>query len=131
MNDLSPTPASSPSPLAHLELHTGNQARATAFYAELLGWRPERIAAGGRSYLALDLGDGPGGGIVECGTERALWLPYVSVPDVAEATRRAEELGATVRLAPREGPAGWRSVVAAPEAGEIAFWQSKSWRAER
>jgi predicted enzyme related to lactoylglutathione lyase len=30
-----------------------------------------------------------------------------------------------VLLAPREGPTGWRSVVATPEGGEIAFWQPK------
>jgi len=114
----------------HLELHTGNQARAISFYSELLGWRPERIEAGNRSYLALDLGDGPGGGIVECGSHQALWLPYVSVPDVGDATRRAEQLGASVLLGPREGPAGWRSVVSSPDGGEIAFWQSKSWRAD-
>ena len=31
-----------------------------------------------------------------------------------------------VLLEPREGPAGWRSVVATPEGGEIAFWQPKA-----
>ena len=67
-----------------------------------------------------------GGGIVECGTERSLWLPYVSVPEIARVTERAEQLGASVLLEPREGPAGWRSVVAAPDAGEVAFWQSKT-----
>lgn len=116
-----------PSPLVHLELHTPDLARARAFYCELLGWRPERIDAGGRSYLALDFGDGPGGGIVECGTERALWLPYVSVAEIGCATERAQRLGASVLLEPREGPAGWRTVVAAPDGGEIALWQSKSW----
>jgi hypothetical protein len=30
-----------------------------------------------------------------------------------------------VLLEPREGPAGWRSVVATPAGGEIAFWQQK------
>jgi hypothetical protein len=35
------------------------------------------------------------------------------------------ELGAGVLLPPREGPAGWRSVVATPAGGEIAFWQQK------
>ena len=44
------------------------------------------------------------------------------------ATNRARELGATVLLEPREGPAGWRSVIATPEAGEIAFWQQKGCR---
>jgi predicted enzyme related to lactoylglutathione lyase len=120
------TPAP-PRPLAHLELHTTNQARASAFYSALLGWRPERIEAAGRSYLALDLGEGPGGGIVECGTERTLWLPYVAVPDIRATTERAAHLGARILLEPREGPAGWRSVVATPDGGEIALWQSKGW----
>jgi predicted enzyme related to lactoylglutathione lyase len=117
-----------PRPLAHLELHTPNGAVARAFYAELLGWRPELVQAAERSYLALDLGEGPSGGIVECGTKRPLWLPYVSVPDIAGATERAGALGARVTLEPREGPAGWRSVIAAPEGGEVALWQSKGWR---
>jgi len=111
--------------VVHLELHTGDLARARAFYAQLCGWRPERIAAGGRSYQALELGDGVGGGIVECGTRRALWLPYVEVPDAAAATRRAQELGASVLLAPREGPAGFRSVVTSPAGAALAFWQAK------
>jgi predicted enzyme related to lactoylglutathione lyase len=119
--------AAPPRRLAHLELHTTNQARASAFYSALLGWRPERIEAAGRSYLALDLGEGPGSGIVECGTERTLWLPYVAVPDIRATTERAEQLGARILLEPREGPAGWRSVVEAPDAGEIALWQSKAW----
>ena len=116
-----------PRRLAHLELHTADLGSARNFYSQLLGWRPELIEAAERSYLALDLGDGPSGGIVECGTERALWLPYVSVPEVDSATVRAEELGGSVLLEPREGPAGWRSVVRAPDGGEIAFWQSKNW----
>jgi predicted enzyme related to lactoylglutathione lyase len=115
-----------PRPVAHLELHTADGNGARAFYSELLGWRSERIEAAGRSYLALDLGEGPSGGIVECGTERALWIPYVSVPEIMPATARAEELGASVLLGPREGPAGWRSVVRAPDGGEIAFWQPKA-----
>jgi predicted enzyme related to lactoylglutathione lyase len=115
----------SQTPVVHLELHTANLARACAFYSELLGWRPERIEAAGRAYLALDLGGSLGGGVVECGTAHPLWLPYVSVQAITGATDRAERLGASVLLEPREGPAGWRSVVAAPDGGEIAFWQSK------
>ena len=117
-------PASS-NPVVHLELHTGNRERARAFYADLCGWRPERIDAVCGSYLALELGGGVGGGIVECPTERPLWLPYVEVARVADATDRARMLGASVLLDPREGPAGWRSIVATPSGGEIAFWQPK------
>jgi predicted enzyme related to lactoylglutathione lyase len=114
-----------PYPVVHLELHTGNLARACAFYEQLFRWRPERIDAGPRSYLALDLSDLLSGGIVECETDRGLWLPYVQVEHIAEVTERARLLGASVLLEPREGPAGWRSVLATPGGGEIALWQTK------
>jgi predicted enzyme related to lactoylglutathione lyase len=81
--------------------------------------------AGGGSYLALDMGRRQGGGIVECETPQPMWLPYVEVPEIGAATERARDLGASVLLDAREGPAGWRSVVGTPDAGEIAFWQAK------
>ena len=112
-------------PVVHLELHTADLPGARAFYTGVCGWRPEQITVASGSYLALQMGAGLGGGIVECPARRPLWLPYVEVEDVGEATERARELGAQVALGPREGPAGWRSVVAAPAAGELAFWQPK------
>ena len=114
-----------PNPVVHLELHTGELERARVFYAALCGWRPQRVDHRCGSYEALELGGGVGGGIVECSTERPLWVPYVEVAEVARATDRAQRLGAAVLLAPREGPVGWRSVVSTPAGGEIAFWQHK------
>jgi predicted enzyme related to lactoylglutathione lyase len=116
---------STSNPVVHLELHTGDLGRACAFYTALCGWRPERIEAGRGAYLGLELGAGLGGGVVECNTQRPLWLPYVAVDEVAAATERALSLGASVLLEPREGPAGWRSTVSVPAGGEIAFWQPK------
>ena len=115
-------------PVVHLELHTGDLPRARALCEQLCGWRAERMETASGSYLALEIGNKLGGGIVECGTVRALWLPYVEVSQIDAATDRARELGASVLLEPREGPAGWRSVIATPEAGEIALWQQKGWR---
>jgi predicted enzyme related to lactoylglutathione lyase len=115
-------------PVVHLELHTQDLNGAREFYAEACRWRAERISAAGRTYLALEMGNGLGGGVVECETPRPLWLPYVEVPDISGATERARGLGATILLEPREGPAGWRSVVAAPAGGEIAFWQPKCYK---
>jgi uncharacterized protein len=112
-------------PVVHLELHTGDLSGAQELYRQLCGWRSERIQAGADSYLALEMGGGFGGGIVECETSRPLWLPYVEVAGIDESTERARALGAAVLLDPREGPAGWRSVVATPAGGEIAFWQPK------
>jgi predicted enzyme related to lactoylglutathione lyase len=112
-------------PVVHLELHTGDLNRAREFYAGVCGWSPTRVDGGGASYLALELGSGIGGGIVECNTRRPLWLPYVEVEEIVGVTERARALGGSVLLGPREGPAGWRSVVAAPAGGEVAFWQPK------
>ena len=113
------------SPVVHLELHTGDLPQARDLYAELCGWRPERIETRAGSYLSLELGDGLEGGIVQCPVRSPLWLPYVEVAEVAEATHRARRLGASILLEPREGPAGWRAVIRTAVGGELAFWQPK------
>jgi predicted enzyme related to lactoylglutathione lyase len=118
------TPGST-NPVVHLELHTGDLAAACGFYAQLCGWRAEQIRTSSGSYLALGLGGTLGGGIVECPVRRARWLPYVEVAEIKAATERARALGARVLLEPREGPAGWRSVLGSPLAGEVALWQPK------
>jgi predicted enzyme related to lactoylglutathione lyase len=115
-------------PVVHLELHTGDLPGARTLCAKLCGWRSEQIQTASSSYFALDLGRGLGGGIVECGAGRATWLPYVEVARIDDATDLARRLGASVVLPPREGPAGWRSVISTREAGEIALWQQKGWR---
>ncbi|MGH2881311.1 MAG: VOC family protein [Solirubrobacteraceae bacterium] len=63
------------------------------------------------TYHALAVGGGLDGGIVECDTCQAGWLPYVEVDGIEPVIGRARDLGATVLLGPREEPAGWRSVV--------------------
>lgn len=112
-------------PVVHLELHTGDLRAAREACAELCGWLPRRVDSPHGAYLALELGGALGGGIVECDVRRPLWLPYVEVRDIGGATDRARGAGAAVLLEPREGPGGWRSVVATPGGGEIAFWQRK------
>jgi uncharacterized protein len=111
--------------LVHLELHTPNSARACAFYTGLLDWQFETIHSRVGSYLALAVGPGIEAGVVEADRVGAVWLPYVEVSDVDAATEEALGLGATVVLASREGPAGWRAVVATQDSGPMAFWQPK------
>lgn len=115
-----------PNPVVHLELRTGNVPSACAFYTRLLGWRAEAVQTGSGDYLTLALGDRIEGGVVEHDTQRPFWLPYVEVADVGEAAERARVLGASVCLPPREGPAGWRSVLLAPGGGMFALWQPKA-----
>jgi hypothetical protein len=113
------------SPVVHLELHTGDLPQARDLYAELCGWRPEWIETRAGAYLSLGLGNGLEGGIVECPVRGPMWLPYVEVDEIVAATDRARGIGASVILEPREGPAGWRSVVRTAVGGELAFWQPK------
>jgi predicted enzyme related to lactoylglutathione lyase len=123
--------ATDPAAFVHLELHTPDLPAACDFYASLCGWREERVRTSAGTYLALDLGasadarERVGGGVVQCAVERPLWLPYVQVLDIDEAIAHARLLGAQVLLEPREGPLGWRAVVATRAAGVLAFWQPK------
>jgi predicted enzyme related to lactoylglutathione lyase len=114
-----------PSRVVHLELHTHDLAGASTFYGRLLCWRTEQIDVRCGSYQALALGGALDGGIVECGATHARWLPYAEVEEIEAVTEHGRRLGASVLLEPREGPAGWRSVLATSEGGEIALWQPK------
>jgi predicted enzyme related to lactoylglutathione lyase len=114
-----------PNPVVHLELHTADLAGASALYSELCGWHPEQVETRAGRYLAFEFGAALCVGMVETGARRPVWLPYVEVERIDEATERARRLGAAVAIEPREGPAGWRSVVSTPSGGELAFWQPK------
>jgi predicted enzyme related to lactoylglutathione lyase len=112
-------------PVVHLELQTGNRGRASDFYTRLFGWQAETVEVAHCTYLSLKLGDGIEGGIAEHDDAGSLWLPYVGVADLMETTERARRLGAAVALEPREGPVGWRSILAVPSGARIALWQPK------
>jgi uncharacterized protein len=114
-----------PNPIVHLELRTGNLACACAFYSRLFAWRTECIHTRSGDYTTLTLGERLEGGVVEHDTEGAYWLPYVEVEEIAKVTEEARLLGASVLLTPREGPAGWRSVLVGPDSGLFALWQPK------
>ena len=115
-----------PNSVVHLELRTGNLPRACAFYTQLFGWRAETIRTLSGDYLTLDLGDRIEGGVVEHEAAHPFWLPYIEVPSVVAATDQARLLEASVLLSPREGPAGWRSVLASSAGGTFALWQPKA-----
>jgi predicted enzyme related to lactoylglutathione lyase len=115
-----------PNSVVHLELRTGNLACACGFYTRLFGWRAETIHTRSGDYTTVTLGNRIDGGVVEHDTQCAYWLPYVEVPDIEEVAERARRLGASVLVTPREGPAGWRSVLVAPDGGIFALWQPKA-----
>jgi predicted enzyme related to lactoylglutathione lyase len=115
-------------PVVHLELHTPDLTGARDFLRAVVGWRAASSGSTDGSvtapvpYVSVDVG--LSGGLVQCGTRTAMWLPYVEVLDVDTATERALGRGAAAVLAPRTGPYGRRSVVRSPVAGDLAFWQA-------
>jgi predicted enzyme related to lactoylglutathione lyase len=113
--------------VVHLQLHTHDLTEVRVSLWQLLGRRSRgKVGTAGSNYLALSVSDRMGGGIVECGQRPPSWLPYVRVGHVRRATEHACQLGASVLLAPGEGPMGWRSVVTSPASGDLALWQPKA-----
>src|SRR5438132_2142855 len=52
-------------PFVHVELHTGDPAKAKAFYSKLFGWKLKDMPMpGGESYTMIDVGEGTGGGMM-------------------------------------------------------------------
>ena len=105
-------------PVVHLELHTGDLARAREFYEDLLGWRAEQTSG----YWSL----GTGCGVVECDTPAPAWLPYVAVRDVAATTERARRRSAPASCSiPAKARTAGAASSARPDGGDIALWQPK------
>jgi hypothetical protein len=77
-------------PVVHLELHTSDLAQARSLDSGLLGRRSERVDTDCGSYLALELGGRLGGGIVECDTPHAVWLPYMALRSQRMIASRAD-----------------------------------------
>jgi predicted enzyme related to lactoylglutathione lyase len=117
-------------PFVHVELHTGDLARAKDFYSSLFDWKLEDVPAppGGMPYTMINVGEGTGGGMFACpeGTEPPRWLSYVGVDDIEASTRKARDLGATVLQDVMDiGDYGRMSVIRDPTGAEIAMWQPK------
>ncbi len=110
-------------PIAYTELHTSDPGRAKAFYAELFGWKGEEEQTPLGPYtmfqsLLVGLTANRGG-------VPTTWVPYVGVPDVASATKRARELGGEILRELVAIPAGTFSVVRDPTGAVVGLWQPK------
>jgi uncharacterized protein len=116
-------------PFVHVELHTGDVAKAKAFYSKLFGWKLEEMPMpGGGTYTMIQVGEGTGGGMMTAQPPGSAprWQAYVGVDDVAASTRKAKELGAKIMMDRTEvGDAGVMSVIVDPTGAAIALWQAK------
>lgn len=111
--------------LAHFEIAGRDGEALEAFYSGLFGWSVERRDAGGFPYG--DLKDAADGGVTggvrhEPEGEPEIVL-YVSVPDVDAAFRKAQEMGAGVRIPPMEAGDVRFALVTDPEGNPLGLLQ--------
>jgi predicted enzyme related to lactoylglutathione lyase len=113
------------------DLGTTEGADAKSFYTELFGWDAEDLPAGEDGvYTMFRMGGRDIAALYEMGAEErgqlpAHWSSYVSVDDVAEAARRAAELGATVVAEPFDVmDSGRMAVVRDPTGAHVHLWQA-------
>jgi uncharacterized protein len=122
-------------PFVHVELHTGDVAKAKQFYSKLFGWKLEDMPMpGGGTYTMIQVGEGTGGGMMSAQPSGSppRWQAYVGVDDVAASTRKAKELGAKIMMDKTEvGDAGYMSVIVDPTGAAIALWQPKQARRQQ
>lgn len=118
-------------PFVHIELQTGDVAKAKEFYSKLFDWKLEDLPMPGGSgtYTMINVGEGTGGGMVTSPAPGVPphWLAYIGVDDVAASTANAKSLGATVVQDVMEvGSHGWMSIIMDPTGATFALWKGKT-----
>lgn len=113
-------------PFVHVELHTGDLAKAKAFYSGLFDWNLQDLPMPGGTYTMINVGEGTGGGMMDDPGMPPQWLAYIGVDDVVATTAKAKSLGATVIQDVMEvGEYGWMSVITDPTGATFALWKAK------
>jgi uncharacterized protein len=108
------------------ELHTGDRAKATKFYAQLIGWETKEVPMGpGETYGLCLLNGKDVAGITKSMAPAGVpphWLPYIAVENVDTSAARVKELGGKVIGAPMDIPnVGRFAVVADPQGATFAL----------
>lgn len=116
-------------PFVHIELHTGDIAKAKSFYSGLFGWNLQDMPmpGGSGSYTMINVGEGTGGGMISDPAVPPHWMAYVGVDDVVATTAKAKSLGATViQDVMVVGEYGLMSVITDPTGATFALWEAKN-----
>ena len=116
-------------PFVHVELNTGDVAKAKDFYGKLFDWKLEDSDMDGLTYTMVGVGEGTGGGMMKQMMPGAppAWMPYVDVDDIQAATKKAKSLGANIlRDVTPVADMGWLSILSDPTGATIGLWQTKS-----
>src|SRR3954469_20651883 len=116
------------------DLGTTDAEAAVGFYSALFGWEAENTPAGPAGSYVLCRREGKDVvGLYEQNEAMRsrrgppIWLIYISVDDIAEATRAVEEAGGTVHAQPFDlAEAGRMALVQDPTGAMCGLWEAKN-----
>ena len=110
------------SSIVHFEIFCDEEERASKFYAELFGWKVERIA--GARYWNITTQEGAAGGLTHRFNPHQKIINYFGVSSVREASARVEGLGGRV-LVPRMAvpKAGYYALCMDTEGNIFGLWE--------
>lgn len=114
-------------PFVHVELMSTDVDKAKSFYGKLFDWTLEDMPMPDMTYTMLRVGDGTGGGLMKNPIPGApsMWVPYVLVDDLEDATAKATSLGATLmKPATEVAGAGRFTLITDPAGAMLGLWQS-------
>jgi len=116
-------------PFVHVELMTSDVNKAKEFFGKLFKWKLEDTkAAGDMDYTMVKVGEGTGGGIMKNPMPNApsMWVAYVEVDDVVQATAKVKSLGGKVMkdVTDIKGMGSF-SIITDPTGAMLGLWQSK------
>jgi predicted enzyme related to lactoylglutathione lyase len=120
-----------PGSFCWIELATTDAASATSFYTQLFGWSVDESDMGDGSLYTIFQKNGRNAAAMyairpEQQGMPPNWMSYVAVASADDATRKAKDLGATVRAEPFDvSDYGRMSVLADPTGASFAVWQAK------
>jgi len=116
-------------PFVHIELNTTDVDKLKAFYTALFDWKLGEMPMPGGTYYTIGVGTGTGGGITKQMMPGApsSWVPYIDVPDIKEATKKAKSLGAQILLDSEAiSDMGWCSIFIDPAGTTTGLWQNRT-----
>lgn len=119
---------SDPGRFVWYELLTSDPAAAQAFYADVVGWRPEATTADGAPYTMFVGPQGPVGGVTALPAAAQqlgaspYWQANVEVADVDATVALVEQLGGKVYLRETVPDIGRFAVIADPQGAVLAVF---------
>ncbi|MDP1604534.1 MAG: VOC family protein [Legionella sp.] len=112
------------------ELATTSVKDAKDFYGEIFGWEFTDHKMGDITYTMIKNGDKEFGGMWQIPNDQQEdipphWMGYILVDDLEKTLKKAESLGATIKMpATAAGDYGRFGIIIDPTGAHIAFWES-------